>query len=592
MRIRLYAAILILAAAILPLLAFGYFSIAESKSTTIREARQANALLADSAAKRIAEHLRYESAQLVTAGLAMVQMPQEPAARIAESYLITFPHWHNLTVVDTQNVTWAKGPSVGYERPTVNARPAIAGTPSYSQIREASAESGGPFAHSMSVALPLYVVGSLRGAVLADIDLVSIWAPINDIRVGKRGFVRLVTADGTVLAHGHPPDRRDVFAGQKRPDLLERARRGEDIVNGLGETAITALSPVEGTSWSVIVERPVSEAYAGARSMQRHLILLIVVTALSAILIGLWAGRRLVRSLESMEAHTKILAEGDLDHAVVVQSRIREVESLATSINTMATSLSTLHRDARAKERITTFGRVAASLAHDLRQPIETMQVASNQLLEDPVDERVWDFFRWATENELPRLQRYLDDMQHLASDGDVGLHLSTVNLAQLTSGLVEALTALPKWQGVTFLAKGSAKDIEADERLLSRAIYNLAANGADATLQGGRGIVTIEVDDVNSPTGSVLKVCVIDNGCGMSKDHLAHVLESDFESTKRASGVGLGFGVARHVVHSHGGTIECSSQEGTGTKFTLFIPRTRSFAELAGFDRTREGKS
>ena len=114
--------------------------------------------------------------------------------------LIGFPLWHNLTLLDPSGKSLVRAPSSGYQRPAVRESAALAGPAGYSKVREADASRDGPFAHSMSMAVPVYVVGALRGVVLVDIDLISLWKPIHAIRVGQTGFVRLVTADGTVLA--------------------------------------------------------------------------------------------------------------------------------------------------------------------------------------------------------------------------------------------------------------------------------------------------------------------------------------------------------------------------------------------------------
>ncbi len=572
MKIRSYVATLLALVGILPLLAYGYLSIEESQKTTISEARRANLLLSRSAAQRVSEFLRHESRQLVTAGTGMLLAPRQEASHMGEAFLITFPHWHNLTVLDRQGTPRVTVPSVGYHKPTASGPTALSGAEDYSTVREAAVDRDGPFAHSMSVALPLYVVGSLRGAILADIDLISLWEPINSIRVGERGFVRLVTSDGTVLAHGHSADRQDVFAAQKQITLLDKARRGETIVNGLGESVMTSLSPVEGTDWSVIIELPVEEAMAAANRMQRTLQIFIAITILLSVAVGLLATRGLIRSLEVMAAHTKILAAGDLSPRLEPSFFVSEANNLAASINTMASSLDTLHSEARARERITTFGRVAAGLAHDLRLPIETMREAAKTIIENPEDSSAMDFFRISAQRELPRLARYLDDLNKLAQEGSVGLRLTSADLVELAKGVSAQFSAMPKWRGVQFLVAGEPVRATVDKDLLYRAVSNLVANGADATVNVDKGTVTITLAREDSD-GDFYLIVVADNGHGMSANALSAVLAGDFCSTNRASGIGLGFGVARHIVESHGGTITGSSKPGSGTVFRVRLP-------------------
>ncbi len=576
MKIRLFALLFLGIAAILPLLSFGYLAITQSENATISETRRANQLLAQSTAGRIEEYLAHERSQLLTAGIAVFLAAPKQAQRIAQSYLIEHPHWHNLTIVDTTGNSRTSVPQTGYLYPDVTIDGALAGVPTFSQVRPARQDRDGPFAHSISIALPLFIVGALQGAILIDIDLVSLWRPINSIQIGEHGFVRLITAGGTVLAHGHPEERRIVFSAQSQSALLERAKAGKNIVNSLGQPAITSLAPIHGMPWFVVIEQPVAEAYSAARTIRRSLLFLIAATIVLVVAIGLLSGRRLIQSLELMETHTKTLALGDLQPVVEVPSKVQEVKSLANSINQMAKSLEHLHSEAKLKERISTFGRVAAGLAHDLRQPIETISVASQQLIQSPDDKESIEFFEWTVQNEMPRLQRYMDDMQHLATKGDVGIQALEFAPEEMVQHIVTQMASAPKWEGVSFRYTGHATLTEADQPLLSRAITNLAGNAADATIAKGEGEVTIHLENTESDLGSFLSITISDNGIGLSQDALHRVLTSDFQSSKRANGIGLGFGVARHVAQTHGGTITGVSKEGSGTSFTFSIPSRR----------------
>jgi two-component system phosphate regulon sensor histidine kinase PhoR len=125
----------------------------------------------------------------------------------------------------------------------------------------------------------------------------------------------------------------------------------------------------------------------------------------------------------------------------------------------------------------------------------------------------------------------------------------------------------------VRFEVVGDAPALTADRHLVQRAITNLAQNGADACLESGRGgRVTIEVTD--SVEGPFVEFRVKDEGKGIAPDRIPALLKSDFRSTKRANGVGLGLGVVRQVAESHRGRLELSSQVGEGSTFSLVLPK------------------
>jgi signal transduction histidine kinase len=151
-------------------------------------------------------------------------------------------------------------------------------------------------------------------------------------------------------------------------------------------------------------------------------------------------------------------------------------------------------------------------------------------------------------------------------------LTVSHIEPQHMLEDIAADLRASPKWRGVSFAVDAEAQPLDADENLLRRAVYNLAANAADACVVNGRGgEVRLEAAE---GSGAEVNIRVRDNGPGMSPETLERVMSGEFHSTKRSNGIGLGLGVARHVAQLHGGRMEAESALGSGTTFTLAIPR------------------
>jgi two-component system sensor histidine kinase SenX3 len=245
---------------------------------------------------------------------------------------------------------------------------------------------------------------------------------------------------------------------------------------------------------------------------------------------------------------------------------------LAEALNEMTGEIKRLQEEIAASERLSTFARVAAGLAHDLQAPIEALRVACEGITLRPDDDAAHELFTLSANEYLPKLHRYVRDLRRLAHDGNVPLELSSIDAAAIAEKVIAEVKTSPKWRGVEFVAEGSAVAVWGDASLLRRAIFNLAANGADAVVMTKKpGKVTIRVGDDEHDS---LIVDVIDTGVGIPADQMAEIMVHDFKSTKRNSGVGLGLGVARHVATSHGGEITVSSQEGKGSTFRMRIPR------------------
>ena len=570
LRLRTYALLVLLGVSLIPLLLFGVLALDRAEETAIDEVRTGTERVADSIARRIAAHIESERALLQTIGAGVI-MGGDPSLT-ANAFSIQYPYLHGITVYGTDGAKIADQDSLNPDEDhrMVAAR-AVAGEHAAAPVRPASATSGGPFAHTVTVGEPIWIAGERVGAIVATIDLVGIWKPINQARVGRSGFVRLIARDGTLLAHGDPEERREVFVTRDHLALVADARDDATVVNAQGTEVFAAVADVGQRGWLVMVEQPVHEALGAVRAMRRDFFLLTGVTLLVAIGAALLAGRKAVRGIEQLEEHTRVLASGDLDAVIETRSPIAEIDGLGAGVNDMAASLKRLNQEARERERLSTFGRVAAGLSHDLKQPLEHVRTACEELAHDRENPDSWELFDWMRRSELPRLVRFLEDLKRLAIEGRAKLHIDTVDPERLLADLAESLRGSPKWSRVEFQHASSSPRFHADENLLRRALYNLAANAADACSETESRSGTVRLEAASETSSITFRVR--DTGPGIPPQVIDRIMHGDFHSTKRTNGIGLGLGVARHVVQMHGGRIEVSSEVGAGTTFTLTLP-------------------
>jgi signal transduction histidine kinase len=323
--------------------------------------------------------------------------------------------------------------------------------------------------------------------------------------------------------------------------------------------------------WTLVIEQPIDEAFAPARAMRRDLYIVIGVALALAIALGLSVGSGPVRALEDMRAHAIRIGRGDLS-ARVELPRLRELRSLAESLNQMAVEIDDMEREMRARERLNTFAGVAAGLAHDLQLPIENARDAVSYALDHPDRDDAPNVLRRALDADLAKLSRFVRDLRRLAREGAVPLVMHAVEPDEVAKRVVGDATASPRWHGVKFSWSGHAAPLWADEDLVARAVGNLVSNAADATVGKQGAAVSIEVAD--DPDGKFINFAVRDTGPGIPPERLAEILVGDFKSDKRHSGVGLGLGVARHVAAAHGGTLTAESVVGQGSVFRLRLAR------------------
>jgi len=570
-RLRWYALIVLGLVGLVPLGVFGWMASSRAERTAIAEVRIGTQRVADSVARRVLAHIEAERLELHTIGAAILLSGRPEYTQNA--FEIQFPYLHDLTVYGADGV-----PILHQEAPPADedlrmvAKRALAGHPASAPVQRASATSGGPFAHTIALGEPLIVAGEQAGAVTARLDLVEIWQPISSAKVGKKGFVRLLDPKGTLLAHGDPEERREKLAPDANLGIVHRARSGQTISNSQGEEEFAAVSEVGDRGWMVVVEQPVAEALGSVHAMRRELIYLMLGGLGLAGVVAWFAGRKAVRAIESVESHTRVLASGNLEAIFKPASGIAEIDNLGGRINDMAASLDRLNNEAKSKERMNTFGRVAAGLAHDLRIPLEHVRDACEGLAANKDNEAFWEDFEFCRTTELPKLRAFIEDLHRLSIQDAGKLAPRTIDATHLLEDVMHQLRGTPKFNNISFAVESKAGEMVADERLLQRAIFNLGKNAAEACAGNGRPEKEVVFESEEKADG--VEIRVRDTGYGMTPEVLERIMTGDFHSTKRTNGIGLGFGVARHVAQVHGGRLEATSKVGAGTTFTLLVPR------------------
>ena len=235
----------------------------------------------------------------------------------------------------------------------------------------------------------------------------------------------------------------------------------------------------------------------------------------------------------------------------------------------------------RRTEKLAVAGRLAASIAHEINNPLEAITnclylVAQTDL---PPDARTYldlaqEELNRVAQITVQTLRFYRRSTQ--ATRIDVHELIETV-LALLDSRLRSAgIEIVRDWAALPLI---SAHDGE-----IRQVLANLVGNATDALPHGGRIVLRTSVkrDPVSGRSG--IRISVGDNGVGMSRVTLNRIFEPFF-STKGITGTGLGLWVSREIVEKHHGTLRARSREalperGGGTVFSLFLPLESDLSE------------
>jgi signal transduction histidine kinase len=234
----------------------------------------------------------------------------------------------------------------------------------------------------MTIAVPIErFAGDVLGVLIAEVNLKYIWEVVSRIKVGKAGYIYVVSGDGDLIAH---PDISMVLQKRRIKDLpqVQAALAGGSGLsmaqpNLAGQKVFAASAPIPDLGWAVLVERPAAEAYSPLyASILRTSILLLLGLGL-AVVASLLIGRRVVRPVELLRRGAARIGAGDLDHRLEINTR-DELQALAEEFNRMAAQLQESH--ANLERQVEERTRELARSVEELKALGEVSQAVSSSL--------------------------------------------------------------------------------------------------------------------------------------------------------------------------------------------------------------------
>jgi signal transduction histidine kinase len=179
---------------------------------------------------------------------------------------------------------------------------------------------------------------------------------------------------------------------------------------------------------------------------------------------------------------------------------------------------------------------------------------------------------------QIDRIARIVPRMLELARARDP--QMAPTQIGRVLRRVLEFLAERFEETGVEVEANlpSESPPVLADSDQMYEVFLNLITNAVDAMPQGGRLRVEARVARALPPerrgeAGAFLEVSLEDTGVGISREHLKRIFDPFFTTKGVGKGSGLGLSVSHGIVRKHGGWIEAASQEGRGTRLTVFLP-------------------
>ncbi len=566
-------ALLMAAAAVLPLLAYGAVSIVSLRGGAQQAVIVGNLNVARQVAEQIELYVTgsVKILKAVGADLQQTGLERWQQDRILKNFVLQFTEFKELTLLDEDG------------KATVSSR---LGTPSVTVPGSEGVNIEGALISRFSVdddLLPTAIIAVRLvdrdggGWLVGRLNLEAMWRMVDRIRVGNEGYALVVTNEGQLLAHGNPDAKSRVARGDNMAahPLVAKINAGPEGEETAWEEYDDERGPMLGVAahvpslgWTVVVEQARGEAFAIPYRLQWQLGIAIAVALFAMLTVGYFWGHSFIDPILALTRGTRALAEGRLDERVKVAST-DEIGELGLAFNNMADKLVELQEDVRKKERQALFGRISIGLVHDLSHPIQNIGNSCKLIVKMFDDLEYRENFKRTVERELAQVKRVLDDLRNIARP--LPLDRFPLDVNKTIADLVESVQSTAEVAGLTIeteMVFGQLY-VEGDLFALNRVYRNLIINSLQATPPRGHVVVRTNRD------GHSAVVEVADTGCGIPKERLDTIFD-DFVTTKRR-GLGLGLAISKKIVEQLGGTITVASEVGVGTTFTIRFPLTEA---------------
>ncbi|MCX7759723.1 MAG: HAMP domain-containing histidine kinase [Hydrogenothermaceae bacterium] len=288
------------------------------------------------------------------------------------------------------------------------------------------------------------------------------------------------------------------------------------------------------------------------------------ITFFISVIGGLFLTATITRKLKKISETAKDISSSmDLNRRVKTTGSGDEIDDLATVINTLLDRIQIL---------VNTIKETSESIAHDLKTPIARIRSSiENAIIRNNMPKECSDLLGYVLE-ETEIINQMIADLLTISKieSGAYKLKSEKMNLSES----VLKLCQLFKDYGTSKKVKVECDieeniEIEADPKLLSRAIANLIDNAIKFNMENGKVMISLKREE------DKIVIQIEDTGLGIPEDKIDKIFEKFFmvDESRSVYGSGLGLSLVKAVIEAHKGQIKVFSKEGEGTTFKVILP-------------------
>lgn len=267
---------------------------------------------------------------------------------------------------------------------------------------------------------------------------------------------------------------------------------------------------------------------------------------------------------------TGLLSQRESMRAYQLQQTALGLEKSYEKLSRQSERITEMESQLRRAERLSTIGELAAVLAHEIRNPLGSIQGTAEILKDDfqPGD-RKYEFLEIMLK-ESKRLNNVVEDFLRLARPQPV--LMGECDLNEELNNVLTLVSSEARNRGVTVeCSVGELPVIEGDPEKLRQAFLNIILNGLQAAGEGGAVFITAGHANRQPEKAAMIELSFADTGPGIEKGQEEMIFEPFY--TTKEGGTGLGLAITRKIIEGHGGTITAKSATGGGGEFLIRLP-------------------
>ncbi len=319
-----------------------------------------------------------------------------------------------------------------------------------------------------------------------------------------------------------------------------------------------------GSGWTVVIEQE-SSVVDEFEELEKNFLTSTIIGIISATVLGIILSHFVTNPLGKLSKLTTRLGKGDFE-AKTPRSRIAEINSIIDSFNEMEVSLKKLFEtekrlaeaNARIKnERLTAIGELAASMAHDMKNPLGTIQSGMDIIKRNTtIDPQIGDV--------IQRMERAVSRMTHQVEDVLNFVRITPLSLkpASISAIIRSAMKSVEIPNRIQVTVCGDDAVIICDEKKVEIVFINLILNSIQSIDYDGK--IIIRVNKVNG--NAVIEI--EDTGSGVPQSVVSDIFKPLV--TTKQKGTGLGLASCKNIIEQHGGSIKFQNNP---TIFTVVVP-------------------